>query len=194
LTYPRATETSWFSRTTVTGKEWKIYKFSTNDANEEQIIKETGKPITITQYRLKRYNKRLEFPQLPLIEMTKKGIKYPLELLHFVGRLEFPQLPLTEMTKKGIKYPLELLHIVPSQRYGAKLDETQTANMINSPSLYDGYQVSIIFPREKVIEYCSIRFPCFSTSGLIYETIDMYGPAISVKQAFLAVTTGHSFR
>jgi eukaryotic translation initiation factor 2C len=91
------------------GKEWKIFKFSTNNATEEKIRErdpqtkqETGKDITIAEYFLKRYNKRLEYPQLPLIEMTKKNVKYP----------------------------LELLHIIQGQRYGAKLDETQTANMI----------------------------------------------------------------
>ena len=91
------------------GKQWKIAKLDVNNADEEQIEwrdpqtkKGTGQMVTITQYFQRKYNQRLQFPKLPLVEMTKRGVKYP----------------------------MEFLHIVQNQRYGAKLDETQTANMI----------------------------------------------------------------
>ena len=45
-------------------------------------------------------------------------------------RLKNPELPLVEMTKKNVLYPMELVHIIPAQRYPFKLDEKQTANMI----------------------------------------------------------------
>ena len=44
--------------------------------------------------------------------------------------LQFPDLPLVEMTKKDVLYPMEFLHLIENQRYPFKLDETQTANMI----------------------------------------------------------------
>ena len=39
-----------------------------------------GKDISITEYFLKRYNKTLRHPQYPLIETTKKGCYYPMEM------------------------------------------------------------------------------------------------------------------
>ena len=45
-------------------------------------------------------------------------------------RLQHPELPLVEMTKKNVLYPMEFVHILPNQRYPFKLDERQTANMI----------------------------------------------------------------
>ncbi|KAJ4516711.1 Protein argonaute [Exophiala dermatitidis] len=91
------------------GKEWKIYRFDINNCNEEtiewrdpQTKKPTGEMVTIAQYFKRKYNTALQYPKLPLVEMTKKGVKYP----------------------------MELLHIPNGQRFPAKLDEFQTANMI----------------------------------------------------------------
>lgn len=91
------------------GKEWKIHSISTNNANDEklewrdpQTRQPTGEHISVTEYFRRKYNYRVQFPQLPLVEMTKKGVKYP----------------------------MELLQLRPNQRYGAKLDEVQTAAMI----------------------------------------------------------------
>lgn len=44
--------------------------------------------------------------------------------------IQYPTLPLVEMTKKGVLYPMEMLHLVDNQRYFKKLDENETANMI----------------------------------------------------------------
>lgn len=90
-------------------KEWKIHSIGTNNANEEkldwrdpQTRQPTGETISVTEYFRRKYNHNIQFPKLPLVEMTKKGVKYP----------------------------MELLQMRPNQRYGAKLDETQTAAMI----------------------------------------------------------------
>ena len=45
-------------------------------------------------------------------------------------RLLYWQLPLVEMTKGGVAYPIEFLHLIPHQRYLTKLDEKQTSEMI----------------------------------------------------------------
>lgn len=90
-------------------KEWKIYRFDVSNANDEKIEwkdpqtkQPTGEMVTIAQYFKRKYNMALQYPNLPLVEMTKKGVKYP----------------------------MELLHIINGQRFPAKLDELQTANMI----------------------------------------------------------------
>ncbi|RMD43073.1 hypothetical protein DV735_g2044, partial [Chaetothyriales sp. CBS 134920] len=90
-------------------KEWKMFKINTNNANEEmlewkdpQTKKPTGQMVSVAQYFKRRYNLTLRYAQLPLIEMTKKSAKFP----------------------------LELLHIKENQRYSTKLNEAQTSNMI----------------------------------------------------------------
>lgn len=90
-------------------KEWKIFRISTNNANEEKLEwkdpntkQPTGEMLSVTQYFKRKYNKALTNPYVPLIEMTKKGVKYP----------------------------MELLVVQPAQRYNTKLNEIQTANMI----------------------------------------------------------------
>ena len=44
--------------------------------------------------------------------------------------LEYPELPLVAMTKKRTFYPMEILQLAPNQRYPFKLDENQTSSMI----------------------------------------------------------------
>lgn len=91
------------------GKEWKIYRFSLNNANEEKIAwrdlttrQPTGEMVSIAVYFKRKYNTALQYPNLPLVEMTKKDVMYP----------------------------MEFLKITVGQRYSPKLDEIQTANMI----------------------------------------------------------------
>ena len=107
-----------FKSTTVTanyqgnpaaGREWKIFDFDTANADDHKIEwrdpqtkKGTGQMVTITEYFRRKYNIRLQYPNLPLVNMTKKGVKYP----------------------------MEFLHIVQNQRYSTKLSDTQTASMI----------------------------------------------------------------
>ncbi|OQV05203.1 Piwi domain-containing protein [Cladophialophora immunda] len=90
-------------------KQWKIFRFDINNANEEMIEwkdpvtkKPTGEMVSVAHYFKRKYNINLQYPNLRLVEMTKKNVKYP----------------------------MEFLSILEGQRYGAKLDEIQTANMI----------------------------------------------------------------
>ncbi|KAK5089548.1 Protein argonaute [Exophiala xenobiotica] len=92
---------------------WKIDSIARVNANTHRITwrdpqtgKETGERISVAAYFARRYNLNLQFPNLPLIQMTKK------------------------MKGEPVYFPMELLVIIENQRYGAKLDETQTANMI----------------------------------------------------------------
>lgn len=51
------------------------------------------KDVTVEQYFQRRYNVFLEFPDLPLVEVGKKGTMYPMEVCHM---------------RKGQKYPYKL--------------------------------------------------------------------------------------
>ena len=88
-------------------REWKFFKFSATTAETEMIEekvngKPTGKKMSVAQYFARSKNVTLQYPRLPLIETTKKNVKFP----------------------------IEFMHLLPNQRYSAKLDENQTANMI----------------------------------------------------------------
>ena len=89
-------------------KVWTIKDFSVKTPGQEKIEMrgEDGKPNgqkkTIAQYFMHKYNVSLQYPNLPLVEMTKKNVSYP----------------------------MEFLHVLENQRYMFKLDEFQTANMI----------------------------------------------------------------
>jgi eukaryotic translation initiation factor 2C len=93
----------------VAGKDFTVKGFVNANAREYTIdLKDaaTGatKTISILDYFKSRYNVILNYPDLPLVEMTKKGVVYPLEIL--------------TLTPNQI------------QRFPFKLDDLQTANMI----------------------------------------------------------------
>lgn len=88
-------------------KEWVIKQFLTANAKEYTMdIKDpaTGKPRTLSiyDYFKNRYNVILDYWQLPLVQMTKKGVVYP----------------------------MEVLALYRSQKYPFKLNDLQTASMI----------------------------------------------------------------
>lgn len=106
---------------------WKIESIAKETAQSHQIPwrdqqgNDTGEKISVANYFRRKYNVNLRYPGLQMIEMTKK------------------------MRGKPIYFPMELLVIDENQRYGAKLDETQTANMIK-------FAVSPPHVRNKAIE------------------------------------------
>ncbi|CAD0106681.1 unnamed protein product [Aureobasidium uvarum] len=60
---------------------------------------------------------------------SKKTVKDYFQQTHNI-RLQYPNWPVVQMTKKNSILPLELLKIKENQRYTFKLDEVQTSNMI----------------------------------------------------------------
>jgi len=82
--------------------DYVIERFIYQSARDHKFEKD-GKMISVYDYFVKEHNVRLQFPDLPLVKMTKKG---------------------------GPVLPMELLMIVQNQRYNFKMDERQTANMI----------------------------------------------------------------
>ena len=81
-----------------------IAKRNANNYIFESTDRATGKTtkVSIAQYFLKKYNIRIQKPQLPLIETMKRGEVYP----------------------------MELCKMAPNQRYPSKLNERQTSTMM----------------------------------------------------------------
>ncbi|KAL4953848.1 Piwi domain-containing protein [Aspergillus filifer] len=83
--------------------------------------------------------------------------KYNLTLAH-------PDLPLVEMTKKGVMYPMELLTIHGLHRYLWKLDEFQTSNMIKYAASRPGDRLASIQKSKKMLNHTAD--PVLQTFGL----------------------------
>lgn len=67
----------------------RTYKFDVVDRKAGT----TQKDITVEQYFKSKYNLALQFPELPLLETSKKGVLYPMECC---------------VMAKGQKYPFKL--------------------------------------------------------------------------------------
>lgn len=79
-----------------------IKDFVFTSARDEKFEKD-GKMISIYDYFLREFNVRLQYPDLPLVKMTRG---------------------------KNTLLPMEVLKLKGNQRYSFKLDERQTSNMI----------------------------------------------------------------
>lgn len=82
--------------------EYVIDRFVYQSARDYRFEKD-GKLVSLYEYYVKQYNIRLQYPDLPLVKMTKG---------------------------KNTLLPMEILTIKENQRYKFKCDERQTANMI----------------------------------------------------------------
>lgn len=77
-------------------KTFKIHKISTFTSRTYKFDlknKQTGKvePNTsVFDYFKRQYNIHLEHPDLPVIETTKKGVVYPMEVCHMMGGQRYP--------------------------------------------------------------------------------------------------------
>ena len=82
----------------VSDKSAKTYKFDLRDRRTNTVIPNTS----VADYYLRRYNVHLQYPDMNVVETTKRGVVYPMELC---------------IMRFG-------------QRYPYKLDDKQTAEMI----------------------------------------------------------------
>ncbi|EEB07533.1 hypothetical protein SJAG_02621 [Schizosaccharomyces japonicus yFS275] len=92
--------------TALSKKQYSIERFSSGSALDETFLRrvpnsDKEERISVADYFLEHHNVRLEFPNLPCA-----------------------------IIKNGAKLPLELCYIVKGQRYSAKLNSNQTAQMI----------------------------------------------------------------
>lgn len=81
--------------------KYKIIKLSREPASKITFTDHDNKQRTVAQYFQEHYNIRLELAAMPCVT-----------------------------TSKGMQIPMELCEILPGQRFGTKLNETQTAAMI----------------------------------------------------------------
>lgn len=54
--------------------------------------RDTGKEenISIFEYFKRKYNIHLQYPDIPVLEMTKRGVTYPMEVCHMLGGQRYP--------------------------------------------------------------------------------------------------------
>ena len=97
------TEDKLFYITGFTKENAREYKFDVRDRNTGVVTKD----VSVYDYFLRRYNLRLEYYNLPLVQTTKKGVVFP----------------------------MECCIIAPNQRYLYKLDEQQVceSNLLRGP-------------------------------------------------------------
>ncbi|KAI5284276.1 hypothetical protein KEM54_001460 [Ascosphaera aggregata] len=76
-------------------KEWTVKRYINASAREWSFDlkdKATGatRKITIANYFKEKYNYHLQYADLPLVEMTKKGVIYPMEVLFITTNQRYP--------------------------------------------------------------------------------------------------------
>ncbi|KAG2198826.1 hypothetical protein INT47_000742 [Mucor saturninus] len=81
--------------------KYKVTKLTPSAADRTSFKDEAGNEMTVADYFMKQYNKRLNYPFLPCI-----------------------------VVKKDIFLPMEVCEVIPGQRHMKKLNEKQTAEMI----------------------------------------------------------------
>ncbi|EAU35074.1 conserved hypothetical protein [Aspergillus terreus NIH2624] len=74
------------------------------------------------------------------------------------------QLPLVEMTKKGVFYPMEVLTIHGLQKYPWKLNDIQTSQMIRFAAARPSDRLASIFKSKKMLDHA--HDPVLNTFGL----------------------------
>ncbi|KAL4924314.1 putative eukaryotic translation initiation factor eIF-2C4 [Aspergillus undulatus] len=67
--------------------------------------------------------------------------------------LTYPELPIVEMTKKGVVYPMELLTIHGLHRYMWRLNEFQTSNMIRYAASRPGDRLASIQKSKRILNH-----------------------------------------
>ncbi|KAI1319425.1 argonaute 1 [Mortierella claussenii] len=129
-------------RVTVTHRErskrsFKIFKVTPKSARQTKFAidsdkgDENAKPkeMTIEEYFVKTYNKKLQYPNLPCISVGKTVI-----------------------------LPMEVCSVVDGQRYQKKLDEAQTADMIKFTCQPPHVRANIIKDGLKILNYDNNEF------------------------------------
>ena len=128
----------------VLGKPFKIKALVNANAREYLITlkdKATGesRKVTVEQYFKQKYNVILQYYDLPMVEMTKKDVVYPMEVLGVEGL----------------------------QRYPHKLTEYQTSNMIKYAASRPADRLTSIRKSKEMLEHH--KDPVLQTFGLAID-------------------------
>ncbi|KAL8996468.1 MAG: hypothetical protein Q9169_004018 [Polycauliona sp. 2 TL-2023] len=69
--------------------------------------KEVGREVNLVQYYLERYNIHLQWPDLPVVQTTKKNVVYPMEVCNMTGGQRYPYKLDDKQTSKMIKFAVQ---------------------------------------------------------------------------------------
>ena len=105
----------------------KEYKFDVKDRNTGEITKD----VSVYDYFLRRYNLRLQYWNLPLVETTKKGIVFPMECCMIAANQRY----LYKLDDEQIKTMIKFAVSRPPQRMISIRNGLQTLNWDNDPIL-----------------------------------------------------------
>ncbi|KAI5301757.1 hypothetical protein KEM56_001385 [Ascosphaera pollenicola] len=128
-------------------KVWTVKRYLNASAKEWEFDfkdKATGttRKITIANYFREKYNYHLQYPDLPLVEMTKKGVVYPMEVCFLQGNQRYPyklnELQTSAMIKFAVSPPSERKRAVEMSKASLAHDSDpilQTFEMKVSPQM-----------------------------------------------------------
>lgn len=110
-----------------------LINVSARDHKFEQKNKATGatRMISVEQYFKMQYNLTLNHPQLPLVEMTKKGVFYPMELLTIHGLQKYPWKLNENQTSQMIRFAVSR----PADRLQSVFNSKKMLDHSNDPVL-----------------------------------------------------------
>ncbi|KAI9738223.1 MAG: hypothetical protein M1834_008721 [Cirrosporium novae-zelandiae] len=98
------------------------YRGQAESARDSVFVIKSFSKLTARQCRFDWHN--------PVTNIKKSVTIYEYFREKYNLQLQYPDLPLVEMTKKGVMFPMEFLTVLPNQRYPYKLNEKQTSEMI----------------------------------------------------------------
>ena len=138
----------------ILGMSSREYKFDLRDRSTNTVIPNTS----IYDYYQRRYDIHLEYPDAPLVETTRRGVVYPMELCFMAPSQRYPYKLTDDQTskmikfavtkpdqrKKHIQYGLDLLNWQQDPYlldYGLKIDPKMLktdARVLNPPAVLYG--------------------------------------------------------
>ncbi|KAL8696034.1 MAG: hypothetical protein Q9224_003008 [Gallowayella concinna] len=120
-----------------TAKIWKVHDILPQSSREFTFVpymreqKKEGPPINLFDYYQKKYNIYLQYPDLPVVQCTKRKIVYPMELCSMMPGQRYPYKLNELQTSKMIKFAVQ----PPEDRLKSIQAGTQMLNWANDPVL-----------------------------------------------------------
>lgn len=140
----------------------KEYKFDVKDRNTGEITKD----VSVYDYFLRRYNLRLNYWDLPLVETTKKGIVFPMECCMIAANQRYLYKLDDEQVRTMIKFAVSR----PPQRMISIRNGLQTLNWAKDPILNKyGIQIAdkMLTTKARLLDAPGVQFDgAFATPGV----------------------------
>lgn len=120
-----------------TQRVWKVQDILEQSSHEYTFTpyireqKKNGAPINLFQYYQKKYNVYLQYPDLPVVQTTKKRVVFPMELCGMMPGQRYPYKLNEQQTSRMIKFAVQ----PPEDRLKSIQAGTQMLNWANDPVL-----------------------------------------------------------